>query len=150
MLGVGVKVKVPGKGVLVLTAAGVLVRAGAGGALVGGMGVMVTMGVTGRSVGEGVKVGVGDRVTVGVMGVGVLLGGGGTVGLGVQVFVGVGVGVGGWRMKVASALSPPCTAMTMCAPGLPRGGSTGVSNWVWNVPSALTVTLLTRWSVESQ
>jgi hypothetical protein len=84
VLGVSVLVGVPGRGVLVRVGRGVLVRC-TGGRGVGGIGVMVTMGVIGLSVGDGEGVGVtegvrvGDRVGLGVQ---VLVGGGGTVGVG--------------------------------------------------------------------
>lgn len=55
IVGDGVLVAGPGTGVFVRVGAGALVAAGR---LVGGTGVMVTAGVTGRNVGEGARVGV--------------------------------------------------------------------------------------------
>lgn len=75
---------VPGLGVEVRVAAGGLVAARVG-CRVGGIGVMVTIGVTGRSVGEAVGLVVGEGVSVGN---GVSLGG--SVLLGVGWIVGVG------------------------------------------------------------
>lgn len=85
MVGDGVRVGVPGTGVLVRV--GTLVADG--GRLVGGMGEMVTAGVTGRSVGDGTAVDVCVGVSVGE-GVEVVVG---DV-VGVTVLVGVGVLVG--------------------------------------------------------
>ncbi len=86
IVGDGVLVGGPGTGVFVRVAVGALVTAGG---LVGCMGAMVTTGVTGRSVGDGVGVSVDVEVTVGE-GVEVNVGGVG----GVDVYVGVGVSVG--------------------------------------------------------
>ena len=83
MVGGGVLVAGPGTGVLVLVGLGALVTDGG---LVGGMGEMVTIGVTARSVGEGMAVDVLVGVSVGG-GVKVDVGGVG----GVAVLVGEGV-----------------------------------------------------------
>jgi hypothetical protein len=85
MVGDGVLVGGPGTGVLVRV--GTLVADG--GLLVGGMGDMVTAGVTGRSVGDGTGVVVCVGVSVGE-GVEVVVG----EVVGVTVLVGVGVSVG--------------------------------------------------------
>jgi hypothetical protein len=79
---------VPGTGVFVRTATGVFVRVAAGrlvGLLVAGGAVSVAIGVTGRSVGDGVRVSVGK---------GVFVGGGVLDGGTVLVIDGVIVGVG--------------------------------------------------------
>jgi hypothetical protein len=98
MVGDGVLVAVPGTGVFVRVGAGALVTDGG---LVGGMGEIVTAGVTGRSVGDGigvvvwvgVSVGSGVKVDVGgVGGVAVLVGVEELVGVGELVAVGVSVG----------------------------------------------------------
>ena len=86
MVGGGVFVAGPGTGVFVRVGLGGLVTEG--GFLVGGMGEMVTVGVTGRSVGDGTAVDVWVGVSVG-SGVKVVVGGVG----GVAVLVGVGVWV---------------------------------------------------------
>jgi hypothetical protein len=83
-------VGVPGTGVLVRVGAGVFVRAGG---FVGGNGVMVTMGVIGRSVGVRVGVREGDGVGEGVTGVFVRVGKGEPIAVGVLIAVGVFVGV---------------------------------------------------------
>ena len=70
LVAVWVGVLVPGMGDAVRVGAGGLV--GCTGALVGGIGVIVTMGVTGRKVGEGV-------VVVVLVGVGVSGSGGGSI-----------------------------------------------------------------------
>jgi hypothetical protein len=87
MVGGGVLVAGPGTGVFVRVGLGG--RVADGGFLVGGMGEMVTIGVTGRSVGDGIAVDVSVGVSVGE-GVKVLVGGV----VGVAVLVGVGVSVG--------------------------------------------------------
>ncbi len=92
---------------------------------------MVTMGVTGRSVGDGSRVGVSVGVSVGE---GVKVDVGEVVGVGVLV----NVGVGPWtNSKNASARVSPCTANTVCTPTVAYGGSVGVSNGITNVPSAV-------------
>ena len=85
MVGDGVLVAVPGTGVFVRVAGGLV----AAGAFVGGIGDTVTAGVTGRRVGVGATVGVSVGVSVGE-GVKVAVG----EVVGVAVFVGVGVSVG--------------------------------------------------------
>ena len=90
VLGVRVLVAVPAGGVFVRVGRGVLV-ARAGGRGVGGIGVMVTMGVIGLSVGDGEGLGVVEGVRVGDrvgLGVNVLVGGRVLVGDGVMVTVG--------------------------------------------------------------
>ena len=100
MVGDGVLVGGPGTGVFVRVTVGACVAAGR---LVGGMGVMVTAGVTGRNVGEGATVGVSVGVSVGE-GVKVAVG----VLVGLRVLVGLGVFVGSPCMssKSASACVP--------------------------------------------
>jgi hypothetical protein len=131
MLGVRVGVAVPATGVLV----GRGRRVGWAGAWVGGSGVMVTIGVTGRSVGEGVGV----AVLVGV--------GGGVVGLlvwvgdAVKVLVGVLVGVVGSISNGAPPVAPSVeTTSTWWVPGLDGAGAVGVVNDNCHVPSPRTWT----------
>jgi hypothetical protein len=97
MVGSGVLVAGPGTGVFVRVGLGALVTDGG---LVGGIGEMVTMGVTGRSVGDGMGV----VVSVGVgVGEGVLVDVGGVVGVVVLVGEGVLVGIPRINSKNASA-----------------------------------------------
>jgi len=133
-VGVRVAVGVPGTGVWVRVGRGLLV-----GALVGGMGVMVTIGVTGLRVGDGVVVGVDVRVGVGVVG----KGGGGVY---VQVLVGdgvIGVGVSGGggaiNSKLACAWVPSVeAAITRCMPGAASSWAVGVVKPNSKVPSPRT------------
>jgi hypothetical protein len=140
-LGVRVSVGVPSTGVLVGRGRWV-------GARVGGRGVMVTMGVTGRRVGEGVGV----DVWVGVAdGVGCVVGLSVLVGEGVSVLVGVLVGVVGSISKLALADAPSvATASTWWPPGPDRLGTVGVVNDNWNVPSPPIWTWPKKYSALSQ
>ena len=91
IVGDGVLVAVPGTGVFVRVAGGLV----AAGTFVGGIGDTITAGVTGRNVGVGAAVGVWVGVSVGVgvkVDVGAVVAVGGVVGEGVLVGVGVSVG----------------------------------------------------------
>jgi hypothetical protein len=91
---------------------------------------MVTIGVTGRSVADGVGVGVWVGVVVGVIGVGV------PVFVGVLVTVGVLVGVASIISKKASTWLPSAdTARTLCWPGAAKTAPVGVVKVISKVPS---------------
>jgi hypothetical protein len=142
-LGVRVFVGVPGTGVLVRGAAGTRVAGTrvAGRWVGGGMGLMVTMGVTGRSVGVGIEVDVDVGVAEGVTGEGVNVGVGGS---GVLVTVGVGVGVPSISSKVVSARKSPCTAITVWGPNPATSTPVGVTKSSRNAPSPATVAVPNR------
>lgn len=138
---VGVAVTIPrNRGVAEGVAVGTSVLgtevAAAGGTVAAGRGVLVTSGVTGRMVREGVGVMVGDGVDVIVdegRGAEVF------VGLGVAVGDGVLVGVGSQTVSAALATAPPLwTAKMKCVPGVSQ--LAGMRTSAEKDPSAATAT----------